>query len=438
MFNVIVTEKGGEQKRLEFDKPEVTIGRVQGNDIILPKGNVSKRHSRIVLKDDKFIIVDLKSTNGTYVNGRKITSPMVIKGTDKIYIGDFILTIEELGSRRGRRSAARGGLSAGALPRARRPRRPLTGPPRRTGPPPPPPKRPTGSMPVSGTAPPPPPRPAPEPEGPETLPPSPAPPPAYPPPMTPATAPPMAPPQYAPPVAPPPQYAPPTPPPPAPPRARPREAAGRGPAGPRGARAAAAPDSAPERRPALRRRPQAPETGRAAEGHPRPAHRVPRPAPPGHRQARRRGAVGQDREGHPRHHRADGRGRRASRRSSISDALLTDVLNEALGLGPLEDLLADDDDHRDHGQPRRPDLHRAQRQASSLPTRPSPRDEAVLAVIERIVAPLGRRIDESSPLVDARLKDGSRVNAIIPPLALKGPCLTIRKFSKRDAHASRT
>jgi pilus assembly protein CpaF len=58
-------------------------------------------------------------------------------------------------------------------------------------------------------------------------------------------------------------------------------------------------------------------------------------------------------------------------------------------------------------------------------------DEALLAVIERIVAPLGRRIDRSTPLVDARLKDGSRVNAVIPPLALKGPCLTIRRFPKR-------
>src|SRR5215467_3396685 len=95
MFAIVVNEKGGEQKRLEFDKPEVTIGRVQGNDIILPKGNVSKRHSRIVLKDGKFIIVDLKSTNGTYVNGRKITSPLVLKETDKVYIGDFILTVEE-------------------------------------------------------------------------------------------------------------------------------------------------------------------------------------------------------------------------------------------------------------------------------------------------------------------------------------------------------
>ncbi|MBP5234156.1 MAG: CpaF family protein [Planctomycetes bacterium] len=55
-------------------------------------------------------------------------------------------------------------------------------------------------------------------------------------------------------------------------------------------------------------------------------------------------------------------------------------------------------------------------------------DAELLAVLERIVAPLGRRIDRSSPLVDARLPDGSRVNAVIPPLALKGPCLTIRRF----------
>jgi len=57
-------------------------------------------------------------------------------------------------------------------------------------------------------------------------------------------------------------------------------------------------------------------------------------------------------------------------------------------------------------------------------------NDHVMRIIEKIVAPLGRRIDESSPMVDARLPDGSRVNAIIPPLALKGPCITIRKFSK--------
>jgi pilus assembly protein CpaF len=58
-------------------------------------------------------------------------------------------------------------------------------------------------------------------------------------------------------------------------------------------------------------------------------------------------------------------------------------------------------------------------------------DRAVLSAIERIVAPLGRRIDESSPMVDARLKDGSRVNAIIPPIALRGPSISIRKFAKK-------
>ena len=111
MFSLIIQEKGGEQRRLVFDKAEITIGRVQGNDIVLPKGNVSKRHARIVLKDGKFIIVDLKSTNGTYVNGRKITSPLVVKSTDKIYIGDFILSIEE-----GQGGAAGVALSASRSP----------------------------------------------------------------------------------------------------------------------------------------------------------------------------------------------------------------------------------------------------------------------------------------------------------------------------------
>src|SRR5688572_13771022 len=101
MFAIIIQEKGGEQRRMVFNKPEVTIGRVQGNDIVLPKGNVSKRHARIVLKDSKFIIVDLKSTNGTYVNGRKITSPLVVKDSDKIYIGDFIVGVDEAASSEG-------------------------------------------------------------------------------------------------------------------------------------------------------------------------------------------------------------------------------------------------------------------------------------------------------------------------------------------------
>jgi len=93
MFQITINEKGGQAKSLDFDKTEITIGRVQGNDIVLPKGNISKRHSRIVLKDGKFIIIDMQSTNGTYVNGKKITTPQVVKSTDKIYIGDFTLQL---------------------------------------------------------------------------------------------------------------------------------------------------------------------------------------------------------------------------------------------------------------------------------------------------------------------------------------------------------
>ena len=106
------------------------------------------------------------------------------------------------------------------------------------------------------------------------------------------------------------------------------------------------------------------------------------------------------------------------------------VLDEAIGLGPLEELLADDGiteimvNRYDEIYVER--AGRLQRHPLAFTG-----ERAVMGVIERIVAPLGRRIDEASPMVDARLKDGSRVNAIIPPLALRGPCLTIRKFAKR-------
>jgi pilus assembly protein CpaF len=95
MLELTINEKGGPTRTDNFNKNEITIGRVQGNDIVLPKGNISKKHSRIVLKDGKFIVVDLKSTNGTYVNGKKITGPQVIKPADKIYIGDFTIQLAE-------------------------------------------------------------------------------------------------------------------------------------------------------------------------------------------------------------------------------------------------------------------------------------------------------------------------------------------------------
>lgn len=110
------------------------------------------------------------------------------------------------------------------------------------------------------------------------------------------------------------------------------------------------------------------------------------------------------------------------------DELLEQVLNEAVGLGPLEDLLADDDISEVMVNCADEIFYeKAGRLFKSDVTFSN--DKTVLFAIERIVAPIGRRIDESSPMVDARLKDGSRVNAIIPPLALKGPCITIRKFS---------
>ena len=107
-----------------------------------------------------------------------------------------------------------------------------------------------------------------------------------------------------------------------------------------------------------------------------------------------------------------------------------DVFNEAMRLGPLEELLADDSvsEIMVNG----PDKVFVERHGKLVLSDCQFTDDAsVLAVIERIVAPLGRRIDESQPYVDARLSDGSRVNAIIAPLALSGPTITIRKFSKK-------
>ena len=106
------------------------------------------------------------------------------------------------------------------------------------------------------------------------------------------------------------------------------------------------------------------------------------------------------------------------------------VLDEAIGLGPLEPLLKDAsiteimvNGHEQVFIERAGLLERSALQFSSA--------DALRAIIDRIVSPLGRRIDDSSPMVDARLADGSRVNVVIPPLALNGSTVTIRKFSKQ-------
>src|SRR6186713_3111260 len=94
MFSIIISEKGGAERREAFDRTEIKVGRVQGNDLMLPKGNVSKRHARLLYRDGRFIVTDLNSTNGTYVNRRRITQATIVREGDKIYVGDFVLRIE--------------------------------------------------------------------------------------------------------------------------------------------------------------------------------------------------------------------------------------------------------------------------------------------------------------------------------------------------------
>ena len=109
--------------------------------------------------------------------------------------------------------------------------------------------------------------------------------------------------------------------------------------------------------------------------------------------------------------------------------LFEQITAEILGLGPLQTLLEDEtitevmvNGAKNIYIERKGKIHRVPVTFES--------NDHVMRIIDRIVAPLGRRIDESSPYVDARLADGSRVNAIIPPISLVGPVLTIRKFSK--------
>ncbi|ACY15966.1 ATPase, T2SS/T4P/T4SS family [Haliangium ochraceum] len=450
MFAIIVTEKGGEQRRLEFDKSEVTIGRVQGNDVILPKGNVSKRHARIVLKDGKFIIVDLKSTNGTYVNGRKITSPLVVKESDKIYIGDFIMGVEDAGAR---------------MPDA-----------------PPPPAAPAPS-----------PSPAPS-SGPNAMgggggypsppgPPPPAPAPRPPAPSAPAPAPhrPPAPPLAAPSPAPAPAAAPPMPEPlPAPgAQARPRvPAPGPGPLpAPRPVdKEPSAPAPAPQadRRSEPRLvgsgavpRPSAPPASAAPSAAPAPQSTAPAPRPmprqldrgvrvaaPSEEDARRLDAqrtvlarliprLDIDAVPAERLREAEFGSQAQSAAADLiktmaaagelpegvdHDALGREVLGEALGLGPLDGLLADDAveevivDRHDRVLVRKGGSLGPAGCAFSSP-------EAVRRTVERLAASAGHSVSESAPVIDVRLRDGAQLTAAVPPVAVHGACFTLRKPS---------
>jgi pilus assembly protein CpaF len=475
---------------MEFDKPEVTIGRVQGNDIILPKGNVSKRHSRIVLKDGRFIIVDLKSTNGTYVNGRKITSPLVIKGGDKIYIGDFILGIEEGAGAPSEAPGVRPVPQPVGAPVQAQPQMP---PPQMQPMPPmqPPPMQPPPQMQ------PPPMQPPPQMQPPPMAPPQQPPPPQVPPQQRATGGPPPMPRQPQPPMAipGPPLRAPspvvqPPPPQPQPPQPQPAMTMPLGSAGPQPPPAqnvrpqpgvisspplamqpsppipAYAPPVSPPHpmsmRPEPIATPQPPPEPLAPPMAQAPVPVAPMHAEPvQHRRGDRQVEAYQELLGKIHDRLIERMDLRRLDLDSLADEelwqrtrstvqtiidqadagheiddfvdrgrLLQDVLNEALGLGPLEELL--DDEHVTEVMVNHAQQIYVERDGHLTPVdKTFSSDKAVLGVIERIVAPIGRRIDESSPMVDARLRDGSRVNAIIPPLAIRGPCVTIRKF-RRD------
>ncbi len=114
---------------------------------------------------------------------------------------------------------------------------------------------------------------------------------------------------------------------------------------------------------------------------------------------------------------------------SLRIQLFRDVMNELIGFGPIQDLL--DEPDVTEVMVNRPGQIYIERKGKLIDTKVKfDDDEHIMRVIERIVSPLGRRIDAENPMVDARLPDGSRVNAVIPPVSIDGPVLTIRKFSK--------
>lgn len=347
MFLITLAEKGGDAQELFFDKEEVTIGRLAGNDIVLNKGNVSKYHSKIVLKDGKYIVVDLKSTNGTFVNGKKIAGPLVVRPSDKIYVGDYIINVDA-----------------------------------------PPEDYQGGEAQAEGE------------EG---------------------------------------EY-----------EEEQQEEGG---------------EYEDEEQPQEEYEEEEPPAEEEEEAAPEDKKNMPASLQAAIRRRDRHvdphieayanlqkdihdrlieyldlRRLDMDRLGDEELWRRTEKAIQDILAQMEGDGeipddidremLLTDVLNEALGLGPLEAFLADDEISEimvNHAN----QIYIEKKGKIRLSEKIFSSNQAVLGVIERIVAPIGRRIDESSPLVDARLKDGSRVNAIIPPLALKGPCITIRKF-KRD------
>lgn len=91
VLSIIITDKSGSQRRMDFEAVSLRIGRLEDNDVVLPKTNVSKHHAGLTCQDGRYVVTDLQSTNGTFVNGRRISGPTAIRPGDKVYVGDFII-----------------------------------------------------------------------------------------------------------------------------------------------------------------------------------------------------------------------------------------------------------------------------------------------------------------------------------------------------------
>lgn len=349
MVSIVIGEKNGRPQTREFQQDEVTVGRVQGNDIVLPKSNISKRHCRLYKQGDAWLLADANSTNGTFLNGNKIVQAEVLGPGDKIQLGDF--TVELLLSDAPEHSVA-----------ADDPRKTRSAPPARPS-----------SMQTRELAP---------------------------------------------------------------------EEVDKAVAGMQGDELG---DNAPV--------PVESRVLSRGRGNTQISRDALAPIDIASLPEEQSGLVQVVHErlaahleqftGNPN----DEEGLQArieqATRAIVADmaqnnelpadmdpGLLIDcVLTEAVGFGPLQELL-DDPSVTEIlvNNARQIYVERSGRLETSNLVFSS--DRAVLGVIERIVAPLGRRIDYKSPMVDARLRDGSRVNAIIPPLAVKGPTITIRKFGR--------
>lgn len=347
MVSITITEKNGRPQTREFDQEEISIGRVQGNEIVLPKSNISKRHCRLSRSGSTWIVADAQSTNGTFLNGQRLTAPQEIGPDDKVGIGDFTLEVRDAQQDAQATPAPKSRATLASDPGQQLKTKELSQ------------AELSDELGIDGIE------------------------------RFPDDAPAFV----------------------------ESKVLSRSRANLQLSGVGHAPvdiASLPEE-----------QSGIVQLVHERLALSF----------AQQKAEVFNEAEIQAR---VDAGVRDIVREmdrkkeipADMDPSLLIDsVLSEAIGFGPLQELL-DDPSVTEIlvNNARSIYVERQGRLESSNLVFSC--DQAVIGVIERIVAPLGRRIDKRFPMVDARLRDGSRVNAIVPPLSIKGPTITIRKFAR--------